>query len=68
MSVLQASDDLDMFGTAPIKELVDYKWNGYGFMWHSVGCFFHFLYLILLNIYIFRIYIHDPAEDHKLTD
>lgn len=65
MSKIQASDDLDMYNAESMTELIDFKWNSYAYNWHLVGCCFHFFYLLILNIYIYRIYIKDPELDHQ---
>jgi len=68
MSKIQASDDLEMYSADSLTELINFKWCTYAYNWHFVGCCFHFFYLFILNIYIFRIYIHDPdTKEHDET-
>lgn len=65
MGLLNGTDELDIFDTIAVQELIAFKWDSYALTHHLVGCFFHFFYLAILIIYINIIYIKDigtPSE------
>jgi|TARA_B110000285_G_scaffold78424_1_gene90299 hypothetical protein len=64
MGLLNATEELDVFGTKSVQELITFKWDSYALSHHLIGCFLHFFYLIILMIYINIIYI-DGTGDKK---
>jgi hypothetical protein len=63
MGLLNNTDELDVFGTKSVQELIAFKWDSYALTHHLVGCFFHFFYLAILIIYINIIYIKDTGSE-----
>lgn len=52
MSVCGLTEEINVFDNVAIEEFINFKWNLYGLKWHSVGCFMHFFYMFVLNIFI----------------
>lgn len=52
MQLCADSDNLEVFNTEAIKELIQFKWSEFGQMHHMVGLFFHSCQMIMLMIYI----------------
>ena len=68
MGLLNGTDELDIFDTIAVQELISFKWDSYALTHHLVGCFFHFFYLAILIIYINIIYIKDTGTvEDKIT-
>jgi len=61
MGLLNATEELDIFGTKSVQELITFKWDSYALSHHLIGCFLHFFYLIILMIYINIIYIKNTG-------
>lgn len=57
MGLLNKTEELTIFDTKSVQELIEFKWDSYALSHHLVGCFLHFFYLIILMIYINIIYI-----------
>jgi hypothetical protein len=63
MELLACTEELDIFGTTSVQQLIELKWEEYALFHHMIGCLFHFLYLVILIIYINIIYIKDAGTD-----
>lgn len=61
MKLLNESDELAIFSTDTITQLLDFKWAEYGLTFHKVGCFMQIIYIITICIYIYFIYITSSA-------
>lgn len=55
--LLSECEDLEIFGTRTIQEVVAYRWDVFGYRFHLFGTFVHFLNMILFNVFVDRIYI-----------
>lgn len=51
LGCLADSDEIEMFASENLTDLIDYKWESYGFYFHLIGTTIHLSYLILLFIY-----------------
>ena len=56
--------ELEIFESGNFQDLINFKWDKFAKRLHLVGCFFHFLYIVLTVGYIIEIYIHGGIE-HK---
>jgi hypothetical protein len=65
MELLATTEELDIFGTTSIQQLIEFKWVAYAMFHHLIGCFFHFFYLIILVVYINIIYIKDTGTPEE---
>jgi hypothetical protein len=57
MLMCSNSDELDLFCSNAICDVINFKWDEFALKIHMVGCFFHFFYMTILIIYINAIYI-----------
>jgi hypothetical protein len=53
------SEELDIFNTESLSDLIDFKWNQFGMRHHLVGCMMHMLQITILIIYVDYIYINN---------
>jgi hypothetical protein len=51
------SDELSMFKTSPIQNFIEFKWHSIGSRHHCLSAVVHFLYVVLLVLYVL-----DPNE------
>ena len=58
LSLCAASDELELFETETLDELITFKWDTYARSFMLIGCFFHFCYLTIMIIYVNAIYIN----------
>ena len=56
------SDELSMFKTSPIQNFIEFKWHSIGSRHHCLSAVVHFLYVVLLVVYVLEIYVRDPNE------
>ena len=63
MGLFNESDELSIYETDLIKELITYKWNTYAFGHHIKGCMFHLYHMLTLIIYIDVAYIKNIRGD-----
>jgi len=52
MNAVANSDELRIFETDMIKEMIDYKWTSFARNIHYLGAFMHLLYIITLILYV----------------
>ena len=62
MKVLADANDLKIYTTKSVKQLLDYKWLMYGKQHHMLCFFFHILYIILYTGYVYLIYMDTHTE------
>ena len=56
-AILADSNELSHFSSPQIIDLIDYKWNMYGFRFHLLGTVVHLSYLVVLFIYNYWVYV-----------
>ena len=52
------SEELELFNSEAIKDILYFKWKTFATKFHMIGCIMHFAYMFLLFNYIFQIYIN----------
>jgi hypothetical protein len=57
MEIISETDELDIFRTKVLHDLVEFKWNAYGKSVHYFGAFLHIGYIITFFIYVNQVYI-----------
>ena len=66
MDVLAVCEELSIFQTDLIIDLIDYKWERYGAKSHYFGCFVHWFYIGILIYYIDVVFLYD--DDYELGE
>ena len=62
MNILCESSELNLFNCDVVQDLIIFKWGAFAMKWHLIGCFYHFFYMIILCIYISKVYIHNGID------
>lgn len=65
MSIVAQMEELDVFTTTAMTDLIDFKWDNYGMRSHLVGCMVHMAQLCILVFYIDFIYINNYLCESK---
>ena len=65
MGLLNGTEELSIFDTQSVQQLIEFKWDSYALNHHLIGCGLHFFYLIILMIYINIIYINKKVRLRK---
>lgn len=52
MEAIIRSEELKIFESEGVIDMVDYKWDAFAFRRHLIGTFFHLIYLVCLIAYI----------------
>lgn len=52
MMLIANSEEVAIFNSEPIVDLINYQWGVTGFNFHLVGFVNFFLYMLMLTVYI----------------
>jgi hypothetical protein len=61
MDAIANSEELSIFKSDLIKDMIDYKWQAFAFRQHMIGAIFHIVYVCMLMIYIVHTFLPDVA-------
>jgi hypothetical protein len=67
MELCADTEELEIFETDAIKDIIDFKWRVYGRSHHFLGMTMHMLYSLMINIYVSEAYIHEPRNQQIYT-
>jgi hypothetical protein len=56
------SNELNMFKSQALQDVIDFKWNEFGFNFHLVGSMIHMVQMSILIFYINYVYITGSLE------
>jgi hypothetical protein len=59
MEEFAESEELEVFTSKSLIDLLEFKWTEFGKQFHMVGCCMHFMYMSLLFVYINQVYIEN---------
>jgi hypothetical protein len=59
MDAISNSDEIEMFDSQQIKDIISFKWESYGRDHHIFGSFMHFLYVLLFILYVNFVYLNN---------
>lgn len=65
MHLISQSNEVAIFNSKPVMDLIDYQWGVTGFNFHLVGFVNFFIYMIMLAVYVVSIYINDRLFEYK---
>ena len=60
------ADELGIFESGHFGQMLAFKWARYAYRLHIRGCFFHFVYVATLVLYVNEVYINANTENNKL--
>jgi hypothetical protein len=63
MDAIAGSDELSIFHTDLIIDMIDYKWETYALPKHRIGAIFHGFYTVLLWYYVADVFLADKIKD-----
>jgi hypothetical protein len=66
MDLCAEGEELEMFDTDTLKQVIQYKWQCYGLKHHLLGCVMHLINTFLIVLYIILSYYHEPKEDNVI--
>jgi len=52
MDAVSNSEELGIFETDTVRDMIDYKWNSFAKKQHLFGGFVHMVYVVVLILYI----------------
>lgn len=65
-SLLSDTEELEIFQTQPVQDVINYQWDTYGRRFHYMPFFFHLYYVFILNYFVFSQYIKSQEKELKL--
>jgi hypothetical protein len=66
LCLLAESDELSLFETENLEQLITFKWQAFAKKFHTVGCIAHFSYLLIMMIYVNAIYVNNDKSNAYL--
>ena len=63
MDAVANSNELTVFHTDLIKDLIDFKWESYALAKHRIGAIIHCVYSFLLWFYVADVFLADKVKD-----
>ena len=62
----ETEDEMSIFETETLQDLIQFKWDSYGYNFHLFGCSVHLIYIIILFLYTDQVYIRGTPKptDH----
>jgi hypothetical protein len=63
MQICEDTEELEIFDTNVIQDLITFKWKIYGLQHHLWGLIMHFLYTFMIIIYVIEVY-QKPQNDY----
>lgn len=57
INAIAGSDEMELFKTELIKDLIDFKWEKFARRQHLIGFSFHICYVTVLMYYIAQVYL-----------
>jgi hypothetical protein len=61
MELMAKTEELEMFDTDTVQNLVEYKWTMYGRQHHFLGMAMHMFYTFMLTVYVCEAYLKETA-------
>ena len=61
MQLCSDTEELEMFNTEAIQNIVEYKWTMYGRKHHFLGMAMHMFYTCMLTIYVSEAYLKETS-------
>jgi hypothetical protein len=65
LAICTDSNELAMFESETLKDLIEFKWNAFAWNWHLFGCVIHLAYIVILFLYTDLIYIQGTGASTK---
>ena len=65
LAICTDSNELSMFESETLKDLIEFKWNAFAWNWHLFGCVIHLAYIVILFLYTDLIYIQGTGASTK---
>ena len=70
MALAAETEEMTIFNTESFNILIQYKWEQYGQKHHVFGSVMHFIYVIIIIIYVNNIYLYelkDPKQHYYFS-
>lgn len=65
MSLAEETDEMTIFDTPAICDIIEYRWDTYANSFHLKGLFMNVLYIIAFILYVKEGYIHADGEGQQ---
>lgn len=64
MALAADSEEIEIFQTASLINLINFKWLSYGKRHHMVGCMMHLFYTFVFIVYVFQVQLYEQDEKY----
>lgn len=67
MQLCADTEELPIFQTEAMKDIIEFKWTMYGRKHHYLGMAMHMFYTLMITIYVHEAYMKEPAHQQMFT-
>lgn len=60
-----STEELDVYQTESLQQLIDFKWHEFSRKHQMVGLCFHFAYLLAILLFIFEVYLEKSGDSSR---
>lgn len=65
MEIISTSEELEIFNTKCLQDLIEFQWNTYAKWIHYTGASVHMTYVFMFFMYVNQVYIERNESDVK---
>ena len=67
MSLAAESEEIEIFTTDSLNNLIEFKWVSYGKRHHTIGCVMHFVYTFVFILYVSQACLYEDLDENKTS-
>lgn len=67
MELCRNTEELQIFQTEAMRDIIDFKWKMYGRRHHFLGMAMHMFYTLMITIYVHEAYMREPQHQSIYT-
>ena len=62
MSLAEETEEMSIFDTDAINDIIEYRWDSYAFKFHMIGLFMNMFYIFSFILYVKEGYLEASSE------
>ena len=68
LDICNESGELEIFESTNLQNIIKFKWTTFAYRLHLRGCLFHLFYVLILILYVDKVYIQNDLEEKGKND
>ena len=62
LDICNESGELEIFESTNLQNIIKFKWTTFAYRLHLRGCLFHLFYVLILILYVDKVYIQNDLK------